>query len=58
MGLEEKTLGELMEKPEESRSQRDYISPRIVEWGSITDLTQGPLLGSKDFPVGGGTRPT
>jgi hypothetical protein len=58
MELEDKNFGELTGQPEESQSPKDYISPRLVEWGSITDLTQGPLLGSKDFPFKGGTRPT
>jgi hypothetical protein len=62
MELEDKSLGEIPNEPaeghEESGSQKPYTSPRLVEWGSIIDLTQGPLLGSKDFPFKGGTRPT
>ena len=41
----------------EARAKKEYHSPQLVDWGSITDLTQGILAGSKDFPLKGGTRP-
>lgn len=63
MGPEDRSFGEIPKEPaaeghEESGSQKPYTSPSLVEWGSVTDLTQGPILGNKDFPLGGGTRPT
>lgn len=42
----------------EGRMKKTYSSPRLLEWGSMTDLTQGFLLGNKDFPTKGGTRAT
>jgi hypothetical protein len=50
---EEGASGEAMK----SLLKRSYESPRLVEWGSITDLTQGgEKAGKADFPVKGGTR--
>lgn len=47
------TSGEGVSPP----SKRSYESPRLTEWGSITDLTQGAqFAGKADFPVKGGTR--
>lgn len=55
------------EGPEEGASgedirpspKRSYESPRLVEWGSMTDLTHGPPLGGEtDFPFKGGTKPS
>jgi hypothetical protein len=42
----------------EGPMKKTYSSPRLLEWGSMTDLTQGALLGEKDFPFKGGTRAT
>lgn len=36
--------------------KKTYESPRIQDWGSITDLTQGLKVGLEDFPVVAGTR--
>jgi len=41
----------------QSQGKKVYKPPQLLEWGSITDLTQGPLQGTKDFPLKGGTRP-
>lgn len=36
-----------------------YERPQLLDWGSITDLTQGLKLGFEDFPkTKGGTRAT
>jgi hypothetical protein len=52
-------LGASTELQGESRSKRFYTSPQLLEWGSITELTQGSLLSDfKDFPQKGGTRAT
>jgi len=38
--------------------KRPYESPRLVEWGSVIDLTRGALQPPKDFPKVGGTAHT
>lgn len=38
-------------------SRRPYDSPRLIEWGSLTDLTRGPFSGLDDLPLDGGTTP-
>jgi hypothetical protein len=38
--------------------RKPYESPRLVEWGSLIDLTRGGLLAPKDFPKPGGTAHT
>jgi hypothetical protein len=35
-----------------------YTPPRLVEWGSLTDLTRGLNNQPGDFPFKGGTRAT
>lgn len=37
--------------------RKPYSSPRLQEWGSIHELTQGPTFTHTDFPKGG-SRPT
>lgn len=45
--------------PQRPRTKKVYEKPRLQDWGSITDLTQGLKLGFEDFPVTkGGTRVT
>jgi len=34
--------------------KRPYESPRLIEWGSVIDLTRGALLPPKDLPKGSG----
>jgi hypothetical protein len=36
--------------------RRPYESPRLVEWGSLTNLTQGIKAGFEDFPAQGGSQ--
>lgn len=33
--------------------KRPYQAPVLVEWGAITEITQGPMGGIEDFPLGG-----
>lgn len=35
------------------KSRKPYSSPRLQEWGSIQELTQGPTFTHTDFPKGG-----
>ena len=35
---------------------RPYEEPRLIEWGSLHDLTHGPLAGPEDFPMAGGSQ--
>jgi hypothetical protein len=36
---------------------RPYEEPRLIEWGSLRDLTRGPeLAGFEDFPQAGGSQ--
>jgi len=35
------------------RKKRHYRAPELVEWGAITEITQGPMGGIEDFPLGG-----
>lgn len=45
------------ERPSEHCRKR-YVAPELQEWGSIQDLTLGPVLqGFDDFPAKGGTLP-
>ena len=37
--------------------RRPYDSPRLIEWGSLADLTRGPFSGLDDLPLDGGTTP-
>lgn len=34
--------------PERASPRKPYISPSLLEWGSIVDLTGGPLSGTVD----------
>jgi hypothetical protein len=36
--------------------QRMYEQPRLIEWGSLTELTQGALAANDDLPFDGGTQ--
>lgn len=48
-----------LSRPALGNKKRVYESPNLIDWGSIGDLTHGPdKLGTKDFPVKGGTRGT
>ncbi len=38
---------------ESVRKKRQYRAPELVEWGAITEITQGPMGGIEDFPLGG-----
>jgi hypothetical protein len=59
MAVEENGFGESRPaQTHEGRTKKVYSPPRLLEWGSMTDLTQGFLLGNHDFPVKGGTRNT
>ena len=50
----EKSSSEKATKP---LGKKIYESPRLVEWGSLTDLTHGAqFAGKADFPFKGGTR--
>ena len=35
--------------------KRPYESPCLIEWGSLTALTRGPISGLDDLPLDGGT---
>jgi hypothetical protein len=37
-------------------SQRIYERPCLIEWGSLTELTQGTLAANDDLPFDGGTQ--
>jgi hypothetical protein len=41
------------ELPAAAAPKRRYESPELLEWGSIIDLTQGPLFGFDDVDIGG-----
>ena len=48
-------------KNEEKTTQdrkKPYQTPLLEEWGSILDLTQGPLNPPADGLAGGGSSPT
>ncbi len=36
-------------------AKRPYVKPSLIEWGSITELTQGGGSGNQDYPGTGGT---
>jgi len=36
-------------------SRKPYQQPELVEWGSLADLTRGPLNGLQDLPFDGGS---
>jgi hypothetical protein len=38
---------------EDAPPRRPYGSPRLVEWGSIVELTRGPLSGTVDGDFSG-----
>lgn len=48
---------EVLLSSSETRLRRPYRSPELVEWGSLLDLTRGPLSGLEDLPFNGGTEP-
>lgn len=33
--------------------RKPYRSPDLMEWGSIVEITKGPISGTEDFPIGG-----
>lgn len=35
--------------------RRPYESPCLIQWGSLTALTRGPISGLDDLPLDGGT---
>jgi hypothetical protein len=36
-------------------SRKSYERPRLIEWGSVTELTKGQISGLDDLPLDGGT---
>jgi hypothetical protein len=36
-------------------SRKPYDGPRLIEWGSLIELTKGPISGLDDLPLDGGT---
>lgn len=43
--------------PDLRHTKKAYRPPRLVEWGTLSDLTQGPINGTVDgfFSGSGGT---
>jgi hypothetical protein len=45
-----------VDKPTAGPRKKPYAAPRLLEWGSITELTHGAQkTGTVDFPLKGGT---
>lgn len=46
----------LVDRKRDESAPRRYEEPRLIEWGSLRDLTRGPLAGPEDFPMAGGSQ--
>lgn len=46
-----------MEPTTSSAEKRPYCQPELMEWGSLVDLTRGPLMGPPDDVIDGTSNP-
>ena len=54
---ENRQQGSARDEPGDPRSasRKPYAPPYLIEWGSLRDLTRGPISGLDDLPFDGGT---
>ena len=57
MMSENRQQGSVRNGPGEPRRvpRKPYAQPCLIEWGSLRDLTRGPISGLDDLPFDGGT---
>jgi hypothetical protein len=48
-------LGSVPVSVEQVSPRKPYESPRLQDWGSILELTKGPLSDITDLEIGGST---